>query len=142
MRVPSGGSGVAQEVRDCVVFPFYVLACETVGAVDNEACELMGDQLYGFVIKRARLELAGFVKPTDGGSVVPEREYAVLLATEFFAFEDGQPNGDYHPEELEDAVRNIDSVDRARLGDSDSPSSPGEQEPANAEGAGVRPTEL
>jgi hypothetical protein len=71
VQTPADASGEAQEVRHCVMFAFDVLARKTVGAVDDEPCQLSRYHLDRLAVGGTRSKLAGSVEPAYRGSVVP-----------------------------------------------------------------------
>jgi hypothetical protein len=87
MRVTPGCSGEAQEIRHCVLFPFDVLACQAVGAGDDESRQFSRNQLHRFVTQRVGAQFAGFVEPADGGGIVAEGQHAILFTAESGALE-------------------------------------------------------
>lgn len=81
-----------------------------------------------------------YIKPlkyhaADCGGVVPDSQYAVLLAAVLGALKDDEPHRDHPAEKLEDVVGDILSPDGAGGWNSDSPSTSQEQEVTDAEGA-------
>lgn len=93
VRVATDRAAEAQPVSDSVVDPGDMLACETVVAVDHQAGHFASNVLGWVPVDGFQFQLAGLVKPAEGGGVVTKNQDAGMCVTVKGTFVESQPQG-------------------------------------------------